>query len=73
MRADLLLEKEYAFRDTETYKAVSKAFAARTGQPPPYAMLPQIALKSPKISHHMTDRDLRPRRMGALRPVHEVK
>lgn len=54
LRADLLLEKEYAFRDTETYKAVSKAFAARTGQQPPYAMLPQIALKSPKISHHMT-------------------
>ena len=54
LRADLLREKAFAFRDTETYKAVSKAFTAKTGQPSPYAMLPQIALKSPKIRNHMT-------------------
>ncbi|MFO1130781.1 MAG: DUF1615 family protein [Hyphomicrobiales bacterium] len=54
LRADLLLEKDYAFRDTETYKVVSSEFAARTGQRAPYAMLPQISLKSPKIRSHMT-------------------
>lgn len=54
LRADLLREKDFAFRDTETYKAVSKAFTAKTGKPAPYAMLPQIALRSPKIRNHMT-------------------
>jgi hypothetical protein len=54
LRADLLREKDFAFRDTETYKAVSKAFAEKTGTKPPYAMLPQISLKGPKIRHHMT-------------------
>lgn len=54
IRADLLLEKAFAFRDTETYARVAKAYEAKTGKPAPYAMLPQIALKSPKISHHMT-------------------
>ena len=54
LRADLLREKEFAFRDTETYKRVSDAFTAKTGKPPPYAMLPQITLKSPKIQHRMT-------------------
>lgn len=54
LRADLLREKDFAFRDTETYKSVSRAFTAKTRQQAPYAMLPQIALKSPKIRHHMT-------------------
>ena len=54
LRADLLREKEFAFRDTETYKRVSDAFTAKTGKPVPYAMLPQITLKSPKIQHRMT-------------------
>ena len=54
LRADLLREKEFAFRDTETYKRVSDAFTAKTCKPPPYAMLPQITLKSPKIQPRMT-------------------
>ena len=54
LRADLLREKEFAFRDTETYNRVSDAFTAKTCKPPPYAMLPQITLKSPKIQHRMT-------------------
>ena len=54
LRADLLREKEFAFRDTATYRRVSQAFVDKTGRPPPYAMLPQINLKSPKIRHHMT-------------------
>lgn len=54
IRADLLLEKDYAFRDTETYARVARAFSTATGKPAPYAMLPQIRLKSPKIHHQMT-------------------
>ena len=54
LRADLLLEKDFAFRDTETYRRVAAAYAQKTGHAPPYAMLPQISLKSPKIHHHMT-------------------
>jgi hypothetical protein len=54
IRADLLLEKDYAFRNTETYRRVASAFSKATGKPAPYAMLPQIKLKSPKIRHHMT-------------------
>jgi len=54
LRADLLQEKEYGFRDTGTYARIARAYAAKTGKKAPYAMLPQIRLKSPKIRHHMT-------------------
>jgi hypothetical protein len=54
LRADLLMEKEYAFRDTETYRLLTEAYAERMGRKPPYAMLPQISLSSPKIRNHMT-------------------
>lgn len=54
LRADLLREKDFAFRDTDTYRRVSAAYTARTGRKAPYAMLPQIRLESPKIRSHMT-------------------
>ena len=54
LRADLLREKDFAFRDTDTYRRVSAAYADRTGLKAPYAMLPQIRLESPKIRSHMT-------------------
>lgn len=54
LRADLLLEKEAAFRDTETYRRLTALYAARLGRRPPHAMLPQIRLSSPKISSGMT-------------------
>lgn len=54
VRDDLLKEKDYDFRDTETYSRVARAYAAKTGKKPPYAMLPQIRLKSPKIRSNMT-------------------
>jgi len=54
LRADLLREKAYDFRDTETYRRVAETYRQKTGKPPPYAMLPQIRLKSPKIRSHMT-------------------
>lgn len=54
IRADLLAEKEYGFKDTQTYTRVAKAFASKAGRKAPYAMLPQIRLSSPKLSHTMT-------------------
>lgn len=54
LRADLLLEKDNGFRDTDAYRRVSAAFMQKTGKKAPYAMLPQIRLKSPKIRSHMT-------------------
>jgi hypothetical protein len=54
LRADLLREKDYGFRDTQTYARVTDAFTRQTGKPAPYAMLPQISLSSPKIRHTMT-------------------
>jgi len=54
LRADLLREKDFAFRDTETYSRVAKAYAERMGKSAPYAIMPQISLKSPKIRNHMT-------------------
>lgn len=54
IRADLETEKEDRFRHSMTYARVADAFTARTGKKPPYAMLPQIRLKSPKIRSQMT-------------------
>jgi hypothetical protein len=54
IRADLLLEKDFTFRDTETYSRVSARYARKTGKAAPYAMVPQIKLESPKLSRSMT-------------------
>lgn len=54
IRADLEMEKEDRFRNSMSYTRVAEAYAAKTGKPAPYAMLPQIMLKSPKIRHGMT-------------------
>jgi hypothetical protein len=54
LRADLLKEKTYAFRDTETYRRLAGRYARKTGKPAPYAMVPQIRLDSPKLSRSMT-------------------
>ena len=54
IRADLTKEKDDAFRDTDLYARVAEAYAAKTGRKPPYAMIPQIRLESPKLSRSMT-------------------
>ncbi|MCA3572305.1 MAG: DUF1615 family protein, partial [Aestuariivirga sp.] len=54
IRADLLMEKDAAFRDTSLYARVAEAYAAKTGRKAPYAMIPQIRLESPKLSRNMT-------------------
>jgi Protein of unknown function (DUF1615) len=54
IRADLLKGREFGFRDTETYRRVAVRFGETTGKAPPYAVLPQIKLDSPKLSKTMT-------------------
>jgi hypothetical protein len=54
IRRDLLKGKELEFRDTETYKRVAARFTKESGKAPLYAVLPQIRLESPKLSHTMT-------------------
>ena len=54
IRRDLKREKDHAFRDTPLYAQVAEAYRAKTGKPPPDAMIPQIRLESPKLSKHMT-------------------
>ncbi len=54
IRADLLREKHNGFRETRLYGQVAHAYAERTGSAPPYAMIPQIRLSSPKLSRNMT-------------------
>jgi hypothetical protein len=54
IRGDLLNEKQYKFRETETYRRVSALYRKKTGKAAPYAMIPQIRLESPKLSKTMT-------------------
>ena len=50
LRQDLLAEKTLAFEDTATYRAVKSAVAQRSGAPAVYAILPEVAISSPKFS-----------------------
>lgn len=54
LRADLLREKTYGFRDTRTYVLVARRYVRATGKAAPQAVLPQITLHSPKLKHGMT-------------------
>jgi hypothetical protein len=54
IRKDLLREKENAFVQTLTYSALRTAYEKTTGTKPAYAMVPNIALTSPKIRSKMT-------------------
>jgi hypothetical protein len=49
IRRDLLEEKTIAFEGTETYRAIKAAAAQRWGRAPDYAILPQVAVTSPKL------------------------
>lgn len=51
IRADLAREKELGFTGTRTYIALRDQYARLTGKPAPFAILPQIALKSAKMTH----------------------
>lgn len=54
IRGDLLQEKHYRFRETDTYSRVAARYRKATGKAAPYAMIPQIRLDSPKLSKTMT-------------------
>ena len=49
IRRDLLREKTIGFEETETYRAIEAAAARTLGHPAPYAILPQVAVNSPKM------------------------
>ncbi|MFL5318343.1 MAG: DUF1615 family protein, partial [Myxococcaceae bacterium] len=49
VRSDLHQEKTGAFEATETYRAIKRAYAERFGVDPPYARVPDVALKSVKM------------------------
>lgn len=51
IRADLLREKSYAFRETRTYQEIRKLYETRTHKPAPYAIIPQIELHSAHIDN----------------------
>jgi len=57
IRSDLLKEKSPDFTSTRIFTALRAAWQAKTGKPPAFAMIPEITLKSAKISHTMTTRD----------------
>ena len=49
VRKDLKKEKSRAFEDTDTYKAIKKAYAAKWGTAPRYAIMPEVAIETPKL------------------------
>jgi hypothetical protein len=50
LRRDARREKSPELEQSDTYRAIKDAFVRRFGTPPDYAILPQIALESPKLS-----------------------
>lgn len=54
IRRDLLLEKDKSFGTTQTYQWLRARYRIIMGKDAPYAAVPEIDLKSPKISRKMT-------------------
>ncbi|MBE4747095.1 DUF1615 domain-containing protein [Corallococcus sp. ZKHCc1 1396] len=54
VRRDVEQEKTADFETTDTYLAVKRVYAKQTGQPPVYAQLPRVTLKSMKLSGERT-------------------
>lgn len=54
VRRDVEQEKTAEFEKTDTYLAVRRAYAKQTGEAPAYAQLPQVILKSVKLSAERT-------------------
>lgn len=50
VRSDAEQEKSAAFESTETYRTVRRVYAQKFGVDPPYARVPDVALKSVKMS-----------------------
>ncbi len=56
IRQDLLSEKNADFTNTRTYNRIRDTYVRLTGQVPAFAIVPDIALKSPKITRNMSTR-----------------
>jgi ATP-dependent exoDNAse (exonuclease V) beta subunit len=56
IRKDLLREKDNDFVQTLTYSALRSTYGQVTGMRPAFAVVPKIALSSPKIRSKMTTR-----------------
>ncbi len=54
IRRDLLLEKDKRFGTSQTYQLLRARFRIIMGKDAPYAAIPEIDLKSPKIRRQMT-------------------
>lgn len=50
VRRDVRKEKTREFEQTATWAAVRKAWRAKTGKQPAYAQLPEVVIRSPKIT-----------------------
>jgi hypothetical protein len=50
VRKDVREEKTLAFEETDTWSAIKRAYQEVTGQPPEYARLPSVVIRSPKLS-----------------------
>lgn len=50
IRSDLKKEKSQAFERTQTYQAISQLFEQKKGKKISYAIMPQVAISSPKLS-----------------------
>jgi tetratricopeptide (TPR) repeat protein len=56
IREDLLEEKSVSFTNTRTFNRVRDVYMTQTGQIAVFAIVPDIALNSPKISRRMSTR-----------------
>jgi hypothetical protein len=54
VRRDLLTEKTLAFEETATFRAIKTAAAQQVAGPMAYAVLPDVALTSPKLSRTLS-------------------
>ena len=50
VRKDALHEKEREFEETDTWEAIKHTYQQVTGEAAPYAQLPTVTIRSPKIS-----------------------
>jgi uncharacterized protein DUF1615 len=50
VRKDVREEKTLAFEETDTWSAIKRTYQEVTGQPPEYAQLPSVVIRSPKLS-----------------------
>jgi hypothetical protein len=51
VRADVREEKTAELEATATWRAIKRAWAQQKGVDAPYARVPEVTLKSPKLSH----------------------